>query len=104
MRWPEPGITLAVVMPPACAFWNDASRGFSASRMRTPGCIAAERSPPEPSPTWLCVSTSPGMSTLPDTSTTVAPPSETPARGPTATIFPPSTTSAPSAMAGPLMG
>ena len=105
MRWPEPGITLTVVIPPARARSKESARGSMASRMRTSGCIGPEPSPPSPSPTWEWVSTMPGMTTLPVTSTVVAPEgTRTEPLAPTATIRSPSITTTPSAMAGPAMG
>ena len=46
MRWPEPGITLTVVMPPARAFWRRTSRTSKESRTRVSGWIGPEPSAP----------------------------------------------------------
>ncbi len=98
-------MTLTVVMPPARARSNVSARGSSASRMRTSGCMGPERSPPSPSPTCECVSTMPGMMTLPLASTTVAPlGTRTEPLAPTAVMRPSSMTTTPSAISGPLIG
>src|SRR5919112_1628180 len=64
--------------------------------------MGAEPSAPAPPPMWLCVSTMPGMMTLPVRSTTCAPAGAcVEERGPMATILPPRTTSTPSATCRP---
>ena len=68
MSSPDPGITLAAVIPPAKAFLMDGDRGLNESITLTSGCMAEDRSPPSPPPIWECVSTSPGRIILPVTS------------------------------------
>ncbi len=103
-RWPEPGITLTVVMPPARARRRLGARMSMASRIRTSGWIGEEPSAPAPPPMWLCVSTRPGMIVRPFASTTWAPAGIlTSARRPTATILPFPTTSTPSSRTSPAM-
>jgi hypothetical protein len=45
-RWPDPGMMLAVVMPPACARLMPVDRTLTESRTRTSGWIGAEESAP----------------------------------------------------------
>jgi len=104
-RWPEPGITFSVVIPPETTRRNPESRGLIESYTRTPGWIGPVLSAAPMPPTWLCVSTRPGMMTFPITSCTVAPAgTATEPSAPTAAIFPSRTTRTPRSISEPLIG
>ena len=99
---PEPGITLAVVTPPASAMRMPGSSALNESMARTAGWTGPLISLPSEladtdgrlyTPTCECVSTSPGMMTAPFRSISVAPAgtSTFSFAPPTRTIFPPFT-------------
>ena len=104
-RWPEPGITLTVVIPPACAFWICGLRTSTESSTRTSGWRGALASAPSTDPMWLWVSTSPGRMTLPATSRRAASAgTDVVAASPMATMRPRWTTRTPFGISGPSIG
>ena len=96
---------LSVVSPPARHLRKPESRTLIESRIRTSGCMGPLASPPQPPPTWLWVSTRPGMITLPAASIRSASAGiGVVAAGPTAVIFPLATTTTPAGIGGPETG
>ena len=104
----EPGLTTALVTPPRSASLKPTSAGLIASSARSfapsTTVLSFVSSPDQPSPSswtprWPWASTSPGVSTIPDPSTTVREPScgtATSAAVPTCAIRPSRTSSTPS--------
>ena len=103
-RWPEPGMTFTVVMPPARARMIEALRRLRLSETRTSGWMGAELSAPSALPTWLWLSTRPGMMTLPRASRRWAPAGMAVSGPPRASTLPPCTTRTPSRISGPSTG
>ena len=94
---PEPGVIPAVSTPPAIASRNPSSAGLIASSTRTwawTGPVSslvswpAQPSPSSRAPRWVCASTSPGSTHLPDASTTSTPGGGLRSGPPTAAILP----------------
>ena len=105
IRCPDPGMMLSVVSPPATARRKPLSSTLSESSTRQSGWIGPLPSAPPIPPTWLCVSTSPGITILPLASITVAPSGIlTDFSSPTAMILPPRTIKTPCSISGPEIG
>ncbi len=78
---------------------------FTPSSARASGCSGPDQSPPDTVPRCECVSTRPGITTLPAVSIVSAPRgTRTAPTGPTATISVPRTTTTPSSIGGPDTG